>query len=108
MFKFFRRLFTKKKPKKVIELFEEIDTSRKRRHDFSSFKDNKYCTILERIDNSKEGGTIQLKIAWRCPDRVKTGDTFVLNIGDGTRTLRIVEILKEDSDVKLGMAVSFR
>ena len=62
----------------------------------------------ERIDNSKKDGIVQLKIAWRCPDRVKTGDTFVLNLGDGTRTLKVVEILKEDSDVKLGVAVSFR
>lgn len=108
MFKFFRRLFKKKQPKKIIEFHEEIPDKNKRRHDFSSFKDSEYCTILDRMKGSSEDGVVHVKIAWRSPHRVKEGDLMVLSGTQEFRTLRLVKILDSSSDVKLGIACCFK
>lgn len=108
MFKFFRRLFKKKQPKKIIEFHEEIPDRNRRRHEFSSFKDSEYCTILDRMKGSSEDGIVRVKIAWRSPHKVKEGDLMVLNGTQEFRTLRLVQILDNTSDVKIGIACCFK
>jgi hypothetical protein len=110
MLKFFRKLFKRKQPKKVIEVYEEAQVSVRKRHDFVSFTDSRYCKILERTGNSSENsGTLELRIAWRSSSPVNIGDIIVLSDGMGLKTLRLVKVLSDDkSDVKLGIATCFK
>lgn len=108
MFTFFRRLFRKKQPKKIIEFREEIPDRIRKRHDFSSFKDSEYCTILDRMKSSSEDGIMRVKIAWRSPHRIKEGDLIILSGTQEFKTLRLIEILNDTSDVKIGIAYCFK
>lgn len=108
MFRFFRRLFRKKQPKKIIEVREELQDKNRRRHDFSSFKDSEYCTILDRMQGSSEDSIMRVKIAWRSPNRIKEGDLIILSGTQEFRTLRLTQILKDESDVKIGIACCFK
>lgn len=108
MLKFFRNLFKKKQPKKIIEFHEEILDENRRKHNFSSFKDSEYCTILNRISHSTEDGVIRVKIAWRSPHRIKNGDLIILSGTQEFRTLRLIQILNDTSDVKIGIACCFK
>lgn len=111
MFKFFRNLFKRKQPKKVIQVYEETQVSIRKRHDFSSFKDSEYCAILGRVGNQSidDSGVLELKIAWRSPNRIDEGDIIVISDRQGLKTMRLVKITSDyNSDVKLGIATCFK
>ena len=108
MLKFFRRMFNKKQPKKIIEFHEEIPDINRRRHIFSSFKDSEYCTILDRMKGSSEDSVMRVKIAWRSPHRITEGDLIILSGTQEFKTLRLTQILNDTSDVKIGIACCFK
>lgn len=104
MLQFLRFLFKKPKPK-IIEIIEHYDEPQKRQtHHFNSSSEKEYCSIIGYEKNSLEQGFQSIKIAWRNPRRIKVGDLLVLNSKDIRKTLRLVKILDENGDVKLGIA----
>lgn len=109
MFKFLRKLFRKKQVPKKLELTEDLIISKytQRTHRFFKFDDKHYCTIMGFHSNEYDG-VINLDIAWRCKRKVDIGDTFIIHNGSETKTLRIRRILDNNSDVKIGIAVSLQ
>jgi len=105
MLQYLRSLFKKPKPEKIIEVIEHYDEPKKREtHHFNSSNEKEYCSIIEYEKSSIEQGFQSIKIAWRNPRRIKVGDLLVLNSKDIHKTLRLVKILDENGDVKLGLA----
>ena len=105
MLQYLRSLFKKPKPKKIIEVIEHEDKPQKREtHHFHSSNEKEYCSIIGYEKSSVEQGFQSIKIAWRNPKRIKVGDFLVINSKDSHKTLRLVKILNENGDVKLGIA----
>jgi hypothetical protein len=109
MIRFLRNIFKKKKSKKILELTEDIinPNSNPRIHRFSKFNDSHYCTIMG-FHSKESEGTVDLDIAWRTKGRVNIGDKFIISNGLEIKTLRIKKIISDDSDVKLGIAVTLQ
>jgi hypothetical protein len=108
MFKFLRKLFQKKQPKKILEIISEEPTNRKKTHSFEKFSDTNYCKIMSFHSERNSDGLVNMNIAWRTPNKVQIGDVFILRDGTTTKTLRIKKILDDKSDVKLGVARSLQ
>jgi len=105
MLQLLRSLFTKPKPKKTIEVIDIEDRPQKKEtHHFNSFNEETYCSILGYEKSSQGQGFQTLRIAWRNSNRIKVGDLIILNSKDVHKTLRLVSILKENGDVKIGIA----
>jgi hypothetical protein len=105
MLRYLWSLFKKPKPKKIIEVIEYEDKPlKKETHYFQSFNEKEYCSIIGYEKSSLGQGFQSIKIAWRNPKRVNVGDFLVINSKDTHKTLRLVKILNENEDVKLGIA----
>lgn len=104
MLKLLRSLFKKPKPKKIIEIVEHEESPKRETHHFNGSTESIYCSILGYEKSSIEEGFQRIKIAWRNPKKIKVGDFIVINSKDARKTLRLVQILKENEDVKLGIA----
>jgi hypothetical protein len=105
MLQLLRSLFKKPKPKKILEVIESDDKAQKREiHHFNSFNEETYCSILGYENSSQGQGFQTLRIAWRNRNRIKVGDLIILSSKDVHKTLRLVSILKENGDVKIGIA----
>lgn len=105
MIQLLRSLFKKPKPKKIIEIIEPQEESSKREtHHFNTINENKYCSILGYEKSSAGEGFETIKIAWRNPKKIKVGDLIIINNNNYHKTLRLVKVLKDSDDVKLGIA----
>lgn len=109
MLQFFRQLF-RQKPKsvKTIEIVSAEEDSSPQMHNFQEFTDKKYCTILGRVESKSDCSYETLKIAWRSPNRIKKGDLIILNRNGNFKTLRLLQILKETTDEKIGIVSTLK
>jgi hypothetical protein len=109
MLQFIRQIFKKKsKPLKTIEIIDDLEDNSPKMHNFQEFTDKKYCTILERVNSKSDCSYDTLKIAWRCQNRIKPGDLIILNRNGNFKTLRLLKILKEDPDEKIGIVSTLK
>ena len=108
MFKFLRKIFRKKEPRKILELTTNESQNHKKTHNFVNFTDTHYCKIMEFHSDKRSDGLVNLNIAWRTSNKVYEGDIFILHTGASTKTFRIKKILDDKSDVKLGVALSLQ
>ena len=109
MLQFFRQIF-KKKPKsvKTIEIDNVVEETSPQMHNFQEFTDKKYCTILGRVESKSDCSFEKLKIAWRSPNNIKKGDLIILNRNGNFKTLRLLQILKETTDEKIGIVSTLK
>lgn len=108
MFKFLRKIFRKKEPRKILELTIDDYQNHKKTHNFVNFSDTHYCKIMGFHSDKRNDGLVNLNLAWRTPNKVHEGDLFILHTGTSTKTFRIKKILDDKSDVKLGVALSLQ
>ena len=109
MLKFFRQLF-KRKPKqsKTIEIVEVSEDNGRNIHNFNGFSDSNYCTILGAVDSNIHRGYDMLKIVWKSPSKIKTGDLIILSKNGETKTMRLLEVLSETKEEKIGIASALK
>ena len=109
MIQLLRSLFKKPKPKKIIEIIEiEEKSSKRETHYFNTRNENTYCSILGYEKSSAGDGFETIKIAWRNPKKIKVGDLIIINSNNYHKTLRLVKVLNDSEDVKLGIANSLK
>lgn len=110
MLQFFRQIFQKKpKPIKTLEIVDLSDESNTpQRHDFEEFSTTKYCTILGRVESISDCSFEKLKIVWRSPNKIKKGDLIILNRNGNLKTLRLLQIIKETADEKIGIVSTLK